>query len=31
MDDLEKFNETSLPEKEDFYGHLNMQDVTNTD
>ena len=23
MDDWEKFNETSLPEKEDFYSHLN--------
>ena len=27
MDDWEKFNET-LPGKEDFYGHLNMEDVT---
>ena len=25
MDDWEKFNETSLPEKEDFYSHLNMK------
>ena len=25
MDDWEKFNETSLPEKEDFYSHLNME------
>ena len=24
MDDKEKFNETSLPEKEEFYRHLNM-------
>ena len=24
MNDWEKFNETLLPEKEDFYGHLNM-------
>ena len=24
MDDWEKFNETSLPEKEDFYSQLNM-------
>ena len=23
MDDWEKFNETLLPEKEDFYSHLN--------
>ena len=30
MDDWEKFNET-LPEKEDFYGHLNMEDVTDVD
>ena len=28
MDDWEKFNETSLPEKEDFYSHLNMEDIT---
>ena len=27
MDDWEKFNETSLPEKEDFYSHLNMEDI----
>ena len=25
MDDWEKFNETLLPEKEDFYSHLNME------
>ena len=31
MDCWEKFNETSLPEKEDFYGHLNMEDITNAD
>ena len=24
----EKFNGTSLPEKEDFYIHLNMADIT---
>ena len=24
MDDWEKFNETSLPEKKDFYSHSNM-------
>ena len=29
MNDSEKFNETSLPEKEDFYSHLNMEDITN--
>ena len=27
--DWEQFNETSLPEKEDFYNHLNMEDITN--
>ena len=31
MDDLEKFSDTSIPEKEDFYSHLNMEDVTNID
>ena len=31
MDDWEKFNETSLPENEDFYSHLNMEDVTDAD
>ena len=29
MDDLEKFSETLLPEKEDFYSHLNMENITN--
>ena len=30
MDDWEKFNEllTTLPEKEDFYSNLNMEDIT---
>ena len=28
---LEKFNETSLPETEDFYCHLNMGDITDAD
>ena len=27
MNDLEKFSETSLPEKEDFYSHLNMEGI----
>ena len=27
----EKFNETLLPEKEDFYTNLNMENVTDTD
>ena len=31
MDDWEKCNETTLPENEDFYSHLNMEDVTNAD
>ena len=31
MDDWEKFNETSLLEKEDFYSHLNMEDITDAD
>ena len=31
MDDWEKFNETSLPEKKDFYSHLNMEDITDVD
>ena len=28
---IEKFNETSLPEKEDFYSHLNMENITDAD
>ena len=31
MDDWEKFDETSLPEKEDFYSPLNMEDITDAD
>ena len=31
MDDCKKFNDTSLPEKEDFYSHLNMEDITHAD
>ena len=30
MDDWEKFNEASLPEKS-FYNHLNMEDITDVD
>ena len=30
IDDWEKFNET-LPEKEDFYSLLNMEDITDAD
>ena len=28
MNDWKKFNETSLLEKEEFYSHLNMKDIT---
>ena len=31
MNDWEKFFETLLPEKEDFYSHLNMEDITDAD
>ena len=31
MDDWEKFNETTLPEKEEFYSNLNMIDITDPD
>ena len=31
MNDSEKFNEPSLPEKEDFYSPLNMEDITDSD
>ena len=31
MYDWEKFNETSLREKEDFSSHLNMNDITDAD
>ena len=31
MDDWEKFSETSLPVKEDFYSHLNMEVITDAD
>ena len=31
MDNWENFNETSLLEKEDFYVHLNMEDITDGD
>ena len=31
MDDWEKFIETSIPEKEDFYNHLKMEDITDAD
>ena len=31
MDDWVKFNETSLPEKEDFYSNLNTEGITDAD
>ena len=31
MDDLKKFSESLLREKEDFYSHLNMEGITNAD
>ena len=31
MNNWEKFNETSLPEEEDFYSPLNMEDITDAD
>ena len=31
MDSWEKFNETSLPSKEDFYSNLNMEDIDEID
>ena len=31
MDNWEKFNETSLPEKEGFYSYMNIEDITDVD
>ena len=31
MDDWEKFNETTLPEKEELYSNLNMEEITVAD
>ena len=31
MDNGEKFNETTLHEKENFYSHLNMEDIADAD
>ena len=31
MDNWEKFNETLLPQKEDFYSHLDIEDITHVD
>ena len=31
MDEWGKFNEISLPEKEEFYSNLNMEDIIDAD
>ena len=31
MDDWKKFNGISLPEKDNFYSHLNMEGITDED
>ena len=31
MDNWQKFSKTLLPQKEDFYSHLNMEDITDAD
>ena len=31
MNEWKKSNETSLPEKEEIYSNLNMEDITNAD
>ena len=31
MNDWEKINEISLPELEEFYSNLNMEDITDSD
>ena len=31
MNGWEKLSETSLPKKEDFFGNLNMEDITDAD
>ena len=31
MDNWERFNETSLPNKESFYSHLNMENIDDID
>ena len=31
LDDWEKFNETTLPEREEFYSKLNVEDITDAD
>ena len=31
MNDWERLNKTSLPQKEEFYSKLNMEDITHSD
>ena len=31
MDNSEEFNETLLPEKEDFYSHFDIEDISEVD
>ena len=31
MDSWERFNETSLPDKESFYSNINIEDITDVD
>ena len=31
MNNLKRFNETSLPDKKEFYSSLNIEDITNAD
>ena len=31
MNNWNRFNETSLPDKKEFYSSLNMEDITNAD
>ena len=31
MDSWERFDQTSLSDKEDFYSNLNMEDITDVD
>ena len=31
MNDWEKFNETTLPEKEEYYSNLNTEGITGAD
>ena len=31
MDNWERFNEASLPDKKAFYSNLNMEDITDAD